>query len=102
AVAPLLVASEGLDHRRRLYPEPTHREADPLEEPRLPLRRGGVRQLQPFRQASLGHHSERHRLSVGPDLEPGRRLESVPDGMAVVQDPAQLGLLLVALDYPGL
>ncbi len=90
---------EGVDHRRRLDPESAYREADPLEEPRLPLCRGGVRQLQPFCEASLGHHSERHRLSVGPDLEPGRRLESVPDGMAVVQDPAQLGLLLVALDH---
>ena len=98
AVARLLVATQRLDDRRGRCAEARSPAGRPrgAARPAAPGGRGG--DAQALGQPGLGHDAEGDRLAVGPAVEAGRGLERVADGVAVVQDVAQLGLLLVALD----
>ena len=83
-------------------PEPRTGRPDRAEQRHLSARGGGARQAQPLGEPRLGGDAQRHRLAVRPAGEPGGRLHGVPDGVAVVEHRAQLGLLLVALHHMGL
>src|SRR5207244_8336058 len=79
-----------------------NRKAERVQHPLLPRHRLGAGDAEPPREASLGDDTEGHRLAVGQARVARRGLEGVADRVAVVEDVAQLGLALVALDDRGL
>src|SRR5262249_17695352 len=102
SIARLLVPSHGGQHSVGIDIIGAGGESDLREHPLLTLDGRRIGDVQPPSQPSLRDDAERDCLAVRPALVTAGRLQRMTDGVSVVQHGAQVRLLLVPLDDPGL